>query len=173
MANQARVLVIDDEEDLRDIIKFQLEPLGVEVVGVGNPRRAIDLLKSNWFDAVLCDINMPDMSGLELLKELRRLAIEVPFVFLTGFADKTKAIEALRLGALDFLDKPWDPLALRRVMQTAVDLGYEMRGLEDELECYAEALQAAVPEEQQRLREAEKLLIKVRISRMKKPLKSA
>ncbi len=91
------------------------------------------LANGNWFDAILSDFNMPRMNGLELLMEIRDLKIEIPFVFLTGFADKEKVIQAMRLGAMDFLEKPCPDNLLIETVTKAANLGRAMKTLEFEI----------------------------------------
>jgi DNA-binding NtrC family response regulator len=130
----ARILIVDDEEDLRDVLTYQLHPLGAEIVTAENGRVGLELAKKTLFSAILSDISMPELSGLEFLAQLRKDGIETPFVILTGFGDKTKAVEALRLGAFDFLDKPWEPEKLRQTLKTAMEHGALLQSLEAELD---------------------------------------
>jgi DNA-binding NtrC family response regulator len=134
-----KVLLVDDEVDLLDILKMDMESLGYEALTANNGQEALNIMKkvkdgSLWINAVLSDINMPIMNGLVFLKELRALGLETPFVFFSGYGDKEKTIEALRLGALDFLEKPYDPDMLIATMEKACDLGMKMKKIEDELD---------------------------------------
>lgn len=134
-----RVLLVDDEVDLLDILKMDMESLGYEALTANNGQEALNIMKkvkdgTLWINAVLSDINMPIMNGLVFLKELRALGLETPFVFFSGYGDKEKTIEALRLGALDFLEKPYDPDMLMATMKKACALGTKMKKIEDELD---------------------------------------
>jgi hypothetical protein len=134
-----KVLLVDDEVDLLDILKMDMESLGYEALTANNGQEALNIMKkvkdgSLWINAVLSDLNMPIMNGLVFLKELRALGLETPFVFFSGYGDKEKTIEALRLGALDFLEKPYDPDMLIATMEKAFDLGMKMKRIEDELD---------------------------------------
>src|SRR5690606_16298020 len=82
----------------------------------------------------LTDVNMPKLSGLELLARARAAGLVTPFIFLTGYGDKEKAVKALRLGAMDFLEKPWDEDRLVAVVLDALEFGFAMRGLEAEVD---------------------------------------
>ncbi|MCK6596875.1 MAG: response regulator [Bdellovibrionaceae bacterium] len=133
-----KVLLVDDESDLLDILKVDIESLGYETLTASNGQEALDIMKkvkegTLWVDAVLSDINMPVMNGLLFLKELRNLGLDIPFVFFSGYGDKEKTIEALRLGALDFLEKPYDPDVLLATMKKAAELGSMMKEIEAEL----------------------------------------
>lgn len=137
--SNVRVLLVDDEADLIDILKMDLESLGYTVLTAQNGQEGLDVMKKVkkgefWVNAILSDINMPLLNGLSFLKELRGLGLETPFVFFSGYGDKEKTIEALRLGALDFLEKPYDPETLIKTMKKAAELGTMMKKIEDELD---------------------------------------
>jgi DNA-binding NtrC family response regulator len=136
--NLIKVLLVDDEVDLLDILKVDIESLGYQTVTANNGQEALNIMKQVkegkiWIDAVLSDINMPIMNGLVFLRELRNLGLDTPFVFFSGYGDKEKTIEALRLGALDFLEKPYDPDVLLTTMKKAAELGSMIRQIEEEL----------------------------------------
>lgn len=137
--NKIKVLLVDDEIDLLDILKVDMEALGYQVLMAKNGKEALALMNqvkdgSIWVDAILSDINMPVMNGLVFLRELRAMGLETPFVFFSGYGDKAKMLEALRLGALDFLEKPYDPELLVAAMRKACELGERMHRIEEDLE---------------------------------------
>lgn len=106
----ARVLCVEDETDLRSDICEELVSAGYEVVEAGTGQEALALLQENHFDLVLCDITMPRMSGLELLRQVRRepgLA-DLPFIFLTALAGRQDIIAGKEAGVDDYLTKPID-----------------------------------------------------------------
>ena len=134
-----KILLVDDEADLIDILKVDIESVGYETLTASNGQEALNIMKQVkegklWVDAILSDINMPIMNGLVFLKELRTLGLDTPFVFFSGYGDKEKTIEALRLGALDFLEKPYDPDVLLATMKKAADLGAMIKEIEEELD---------------------------------------
>jgi CheY-like chemotaxis protein len=137
------LLIVEDEEEILGLLLTILADLRVTVEGVACPVRltparngkeALDLISKNWYDAILSDINMPVMNGLELLANLRGLGKEIPLVFLTAFGDKEHAVRALRLGCFDFLDKPFDIDRLRAAVHRATEVGFRGRELEQQLE---------------------------------------
>lgn len=146
-----RILVVDDEPDLRGLLEDEIRSLGFGVLAAEDGEAAFGLIRETLagrgepIDAILADINMPRMNGLRLLAEARALGIETPFVFLTAYGDKEKAVQALRLGALDFLDKPYDRDLLLKTMRLAGELGVQMRELDSELRRLCQ--EANVPEE--------------------------
>ena len=128
------LLIVDDEPGLVNVLTQLMEDHAMEIHVASNGKEALEKIKTGAYDAVLSDINMPEMSGLELLARVRQTSLETPFVFLTGFGDKEKTIEALRLGATDFLDKPFDPEIVINVLRKALELGHMMKVIEGEME---------------------------------------
>jgi DNA-binding NtrC family response regulator len=164
--SKARILIVDDEEDLRDVLEHQLKPLGCSIELAVNGREAFAKVEAARFDAILSDISMPEMNGLEFLAKVRERGIDTPFVILTGFGDKAKAVEALRLGAFDFLEKPWEPELLRATMKSAVDLGSMMRELDSDMEKMLETMKNASEEQRQqvrKMRDVQRSLLLMRI----------
>ena len=99
-----RILVVDDEEIVRRTLAFILADYAVTSVGDG--REALQVFQEQDFDLLIVDLNMPHMSGDELLEQIHRIDPDMPVIILTGYATMNKAIEALRAGAYDFLTKP-------------------------------------------------------------------
>ncbi|HEY6950966.1 MAG TPA: response regulator [Bacteroidota bacterium] len=107
-----KILVVDDEESLRLTMKLKLKAAGFDVDVAEDGEAAIDKLKKQKFDAVLLDINMPRMSGIEALGIIRQQFPQTETIMLTGFADFSTAIECLKNGARDYLVKPIDTTEL-------------------------------------------------------------
>lgn len=108
------ILVVEDEEDLLYSMKLTLIKEGFAVVTAENGRKGLDLFKSAFqkgrpFDLVITDIQMPDMTGIELLMKIQQHAAQTPTLVITGYGDKETVIELMRLGCLDYLDKPFKP----------------------------------------------------------------
>ncbi len=105
-----RILVVDDNESNRDLLSRRLEKKSFRVATASGGRRALDLLGQETFQLVLLDIMMPDMSGIEVLREIRktRSASELPVIMATAKADSKDMVEALDLGANDYVTKPID-----------------------------------------------------------------
>ena len=101
------ILLVDDEPDLLEIYQGHLESyISARYITASNGKEALELFKTNNFDMVISDINMPLMNGLELLKILREKQIFVPFIFITGYGDAEKIRTAWQFGASDFIEKP-------------------------------------------------------------------
>src|SRR5689334_20279394 len=105
-----RILVVDDDPDAREALTRRLNRRGYSVETVEGARQALDALKNGNYDLMLLDHNMPDMTGLALLPLLRAIhsAAELPVVMLTAQADTGHLVQALELGANDYLTKPVD-----------------------------------------------------------------
>ena len=110
-----RILVVDDEPAIRDSLKMILEYEGYEVMQAATGEEGVKLIEREAPDLVFLDIKMPGMDGLEVLQKLRHMVETVPIVVISGHADISTAVEATRLGAFDFIEKP---LASERVLVT-------------------------------------------------------
>jgi DNA-binding NtrC family response regulator len=108
MVKKSSILVVDDEEALRMVLSSELASEGYEVRAAGDGDEAIVELEKSPFDLVLLDIKMPRMNGFEVLKFIKEKHSRSKVVMLTGFADLKNAIESKKLGADDFVSKPYD-----------------------------------------------------------------
>src|SRR3954463_12463855 len=104
-----RILVVDDQELMRDSLAATLTRAGHEVVACTDGPAAADRLSSGpRFDLLVTDLKMPKMTGIELLAEAKRLRPEMPVVLMTAFATVQTAVEAMKLGSYDYIQKPFD-----------------------------------------------------------------
>src|SRR5579875_2843737 len=104
----ARVLVVDDEAHQREGLATLLQSWGYEAETASNGREALDKIPSFNPGVVICDLRMPDMSGMDLLRELRHSRPSISFSMLSGQGNIGEAVEATELGAFNFLEKPFD-----------------------------------------------------------------
>ncbi len=102
-----RLLIAEDERPLRALLFEELQERGREIRLAANGLEALDLLKEEEFDLLITDIKMPGMSGIELLKEAKRLQPHLLVIIITGYATLESAIEALKEGAYDYIRKPF------------------------------------------------------------------
>ena len=109
---QFRILVVDDELSVRDSLKEWLEEEGFSVAMAGSGMEALEMLAAEPFQLMLTDIKMPEMDGVELLKRARDMAPELCILMMTAYATVETAVEAMKIGALDYLIKPFDPDAM-------------------------------------------------------------
>ena len=123
MPAKNRIFVVDDEEALRTVLGSELEGEGYYVQMAGDGDEAIKILETNAFDLILLDIKMPTVDGFEVLKFVKQKHPATKVIMLTGFADLKNAIESKKLGAEDFVSKPYDLVDLlttvERVLSTA------------------------------------------------------
>ncbi len=131
------LLIAEDEEMLREILVDALEPLGCNLYVAENGETALELLKSkagtNPISAVLTDINMPKITGFGFMEAALAHGFHIPFVFLTAYGDKENVVRALRLGAFDFLEKPFNQKHLLEVLERALKVGAQINENETQL----------------------------------------
>ncbi|HEY7220447.1 MAG TPA: response regulator [Candidatus Binatia bacterium] len=138
--SRVHILVVDDERNIRNNLGMVLEAEGYRVDTASNGDDALIRVKEGLYDIMFVDIQMPKMDGLELLRYLRGLRPKMPVVMLTAYGTAKRAVEAMKLGAVDFLEKPFDPKAIRLLCQEILErqkIG--MSGTLDELLHLAEA----------------------------------
>ncbi len=139
------ILVVDDEEMVRYVLTEKLSESGYSVTTAINGQQAVELFLDMPFDAVLLDLKMPGMDGIETLKELRKLDPDIPVIMVTAFGDIATAVEAIKLGAYDFVEKPPQisriMVTLRRAIEKAA-LEREIRNLGKNAEASAVLKQA-------------------------------
>ena len=101
-----KVLLVDDEGDFLEALSQRMTSRGMEVTTTTSAREAIKKVEEGSFDAVILDLMMPEMDGLEVLQTLKQKKPEIQVILLTGHGSVAKGIEAMKLGAMDFLEKP-------------------------------------------------------------------
>jgi signal transduction histidine kinase len=147
-----RILVIDDESGIRDLLSQELSLEGHKVVVACNGKEALEQIRSGQFQLALCDINMPDMSGLEVLEAIRQVQPEMEVLMMTGYGTVETAVSAMKKGAYDFIQKPFD----LGEMLALVDKCLEKRGLRTLIQELREA-KKKLEETQAQLVQSEKL----------------
>src|SRR6267378_3481715 len=161
--NQPRVLIVDDDpallQALREALRLRMEGVMVDTADSG--RAAIDLITPTDYDAIITDIKMPGTDGITLLAEIRTRRPETPTLMITGHGEHALAIDALRGGAYDFIQKPIDRdyfvVSLRRAIQIT-KLRRQVKEEQLALECHANELERTVDERTRELREATRVI---------------
>ena len=120
MSQNAKVYVIDDDPAMRDSLDFLLGSAGFTVRLFDSAQSFLDELAELDAGCVLTDVRMPGMDGMELLRKLNSTARKLPVIVMTGHGDVPLAVEAMKLGALDFLEKPFDDEQLIGMIETAL-----------------------------------------------------
>ncbi|MBR5056106.1 MAG: sigma-54-dependent Fis family transcriptional regulator, partial [Bacteroidales bacterium] len=110
-----KILIIDDERSIRNTMKEILEFEGHEVSLAQDGKEGVEAARQNSFDAIFCDIKMPEMDGMEVLEALTGEGCEASIIMISGHGDIDTAVKCIRLGAYDFIQKPLD---LNRILIT-------------------------------------------------------
>lgn len=103
-----KVLLVDDEKEFVDLLGERMSSRGMEVKSTTSAKDALKISEAQSFDAIVLDLMMPEMDGLEVLKNLKATRPELQVILLTGHGTIEKGVEAMRLGAMDFVEKPAD-----------------------------------------------------------------
>ena len=129
-APQPRVLVVDDHAQARESVAFTLRHAGYHVAGCSSAVEALKRLDRETYDVIVTDLQMPGMSGLEFIAELKRRRAPGRVIMITAYATISSAVEAMRHGAFDFLEKPFDAAALEDLVGRAVRGGGGGNGID-------------------------------------------
>ena len=126
------ILVADDQPDVLEALRFLIKGEGYQAVSVNSPASVIDEVESRDFDAVLMDLNYTrdttsGQEGLELLNRIQLLDTTLPVIVMTAWGSVELAVEAMRRGARDFIQKPWDNARLSAILKTQIELGRALR----------------------------------------------
>jgi len=103
-----KILLVDDEKEFLEVMSERMANRGMEVTTALSAKEAIEKVKSESFDAIVLDLLMPEMDGLEAIEALKKINPDLQIIFLTGNATVEKGIEAMKLGAMDLMEKPAD-----------------------------------------------------------------
>ncbi|RMF85604.1 MAG: sigma-54-dependent Fis family transcriptional regulator, partial [Nitrospinota bacterium] len=123
-----RILVVDDERDNRELLQEALQEEGYEVETAPDGSKALELIRRRHFHVVLSDLIMPEMSGVELLKAMREIDPFLVGIIFTGYASIESAVEAIKVGAYDYVAKPFQLDEIKLVLKRALEfqrLNYE------------------------------------------------
>src|SRR5437764_4697471 len=104
----ARLLVVDDEQSMRELLSIVLRREGYDVILADSGRTAISVIEREPIDLLISDIKMPDVSGVDVLRAAKAVDRDILGIMITAFASTDTAVEAMRLGACDYLSKPFD-----------------------------------------------------------------
>ena len=138
-----RILIADDQPDVLEALRFLIKGEGYQAESVTSPAAVMDSLESRDFDAVVMDLNYTrdttsGQEGLELLNRIQGMDSMLPVIVMTAWGSVDLAVEAMRRGARDFIQKPWDNARLSAILKTQIELGRALKkGLRLEAENYA------------------------------------
>jgi DNA-binding response OmpR family regulator len=137
-----RILVVDDEPNVRLSYRAVLEAERYVVEEASSAATGLEKLVAGHFDLAILDLRMPEMDGLELLAKMRERGLSTPTVMITAYGDLPHAVRAMKLGAIDFLQKPLTPVQLRQIVDDVVTR-HEAEPTEPETKDYAYHLRSA------------------------------
>ncbi len=116
-----KILVVDDELSMREFLSILLEREGYDVTVAGSADEALRTMESALFDLVLSDVNMPGLSGIELLGRIKNMSPETAVLILTAFSTSEQAVEAMKLGAYDYVCKPFKNEEIKQLIKNALE----------------------------------------------------
>jgi len=116
MNHKQRILIVDDEKNIRTTILRCLDSMQYESVTAIDGEEALKILRSERFDLMLLDLKLPGMSGLELIRALQQEGIAVKTIIISAHGTVETAVESMKAGALDFIEKPFTPDELRQLV---------------------------------------------------------
>ena len=134
---RCRILVVDDDPDILDLLSDRLRLMRFDVACASDGQAALDILRQEAPPLTILDLQLPRLSGLEVLQAIRREGLETTVIVITAWGTPERAVEAMRAGAYDFIPKPLDPAHLEVVINKALErdtLLEENRRLQGELE---------------------------------------
>jgi two-component system response regulator FixJ len=106
------IYVVDDDEAVRQSLEFLLKTAGMKVRGFDSAKSFLAVLPEVGSGCIITDVRMPDVTGIDLLRKVKESGIDIPVIVITGHGDIALAVEAMKIGAVDFLEKPFDDDAL-------------------------------------------------------------
>jgi len=115
------VYVVDDDEAVRQSLEFLLKTANVAVQGFDSAKAFLEVLPQVRFGCVITDVRMPEITGIELLRRVKEAKPELPVIVITGHGEIALAVEAMKIGAVDFLEKPFDDDHLLAAVRSALD----------------------------------------------------
>ncbi len=121
MVANAKILVVDDEQGIRDLLGFELKSQGHEIITASSGEEAIEKVKGDPVAIVITDVKMPTMDGVTLLQEIKKTNSEIEVIMMTGFSTLETAVQSLRAGAFDFIHKPFNIDEMQRAVKKALD----------------------------------------------------
>lgn len=121
MASEPTVYVIDDDDAVRESLAFLLQTSGLTVRSYNGATAFLADVSNLGAGCIITDVRMPDIDGIELLRRLRKHGVTLPVIIITGHGDVPLAVEAMKIGALDFFEKPFDDEALLTAVRAALN----------------------------------------------------
>lgn len=121
MESEKKLLVIDDEPAIREGVRRILESESFQVETFSSGHAALERIKQESFDLVITDLKMPGISGMDVLRSIKEIQPDLPVIFITGYSSVDSAVEVMKLGAVDYIAKPFTPDEMIKVIKTALE----------------------------------------------------
>jgi len=121
MQADATIFVIDDDEAVRQSLEFLLKTAGIKVRSFESAKAFLDVLQQVESGCVITDVRMPEITGIDLLRKVKEVKPDLPVIVITGHGDIALAVEAMKIGAVDFLEKPFDDDHLLTAVNSALE----------------------------------------------------
>lgn len=153
MSDPTIVHVVDDDTAMCESIRWLIESVGFKVKTYSGAKSFIDQYEDNGTGCLLLDVRMPEMSGLELQEQLNKLQIHLPIIFITGHGDVPMAVRAMKAGALEFLNKPFNDQELLDCINRAIEFDTQRRSSYQERKDILSKLHQLTTRERQVLKE--------------------
>ena len=148
------ILIVDDDEQTLSILQEATEDLGVKVETAINGEDGLKTLQSNKIDVVISDLKMPVMNGIDFMRKSRDSGYHLPFIIVTGYGDKETSIKALRLGAFDFIEKPFEWDHIEATIKEAIQSSQKSQSL---LEVYKKSISTEIKNDDDAVKKLSKL----------------
>jgi two-component system response regulator PilR (NtrC family) len=116
----AKILIVDDDPGIRELMEIMLNQEGYQVTAVGDPLKAVEMCRKKTFDLVISDLKMPKIDGIEFLKEVKDIRPETTVILITAYASGETALHAMKEGAYDYIEKSGDWDELKKIVRTAL-----------------------------------------------------
>jgi two-component system response regulator PilR (NtrC family) len=116
-----RILIVDDEQSMREMLSIMLRKEGYDVLAAANGEAALDVLQNEIFDLVITDVRMGQVGGIEVLRAVKDLSPETVVIMITAYASTETAVDAMKMGAYDYITKPFKNEEIRMVIQKALE----------------------------------------------------
>jgi two-component system response regulator PilR (NtrC family) len=136
---KGRILIVEDEKSLKEVLRILLEEEGYDITAASNGLEGINYIQNDIFDLVVTDIKMPKADGFEVLKKLKEISPSTIVIMITAFGTTESTIEAMKLGAYDYIHKPFKIDEIRHVIEKA----FEKKNLSEELSLLREKIRSS------------------------------
>src|SRR5215475_12133705 len=126
-----KALVVDDDKVTLELLTYQLTSEGFETVAAENGKTGLEYVRENDFDIILTDLNLPDISGIEMVRRSKEISPQTEIIMVTGFGSMEKAIEATKAGAFHYVEKPVEFEELMSLISKAIERKQQAREIQE------------------------------------------